>query len=97
MSLASEEHGDLTDDHAWGVMRGVMKDAVTDAVLFTPGTLTFRDQDSDITPAMRGHEGSDLHGLATAPDWANTMMQHEDLQWIRTVKAADELTEATHG
>ena len=79
VAVKSKERGCLTDEHAWAVMGGVMNNHVADAVLWTPGSATFRDQGNGVTPALRGPEGKDLHGLSTSPDWARDDMKREDL------------------
>ena len=92
VSNKSDEHGDLADEHSWGVACGVIKDKTIDAVMWTPGSSTFSCEGSDVVPALRGAGERELHGLKTAPDWAKDTIKLENLQWLRTARAAEDLT-----
>ena len=92
VSNKSDEYDDLADEHSWGVMSGVMKDRTVDAIMWTPGSSTFGCEGSDVVPALRGAGEAELHGLKTAPDWAKETIKLENLQWLRTARAAEDLT-----
>ena len=85
---SSDDFGDLKDDHRWQVMLGVMRDEVVDAVLMTPPTETFMDQDAEFNEGLRDATGSGWFGRPGIGKKCIDDIKGENLLWYRSAEAA---------
>mgnify|MGYP001053791057 FL=1 len=88
----SEKHGNLMDDHCWGVMSEVMLSDVVDAILLTPPSGTYASQRSSIMPSLRSGDGQEWFGRWDLPNAIKAALRDEDLIWLRVSETLLSLT-----